>query len=64
MVQETRIKKTGLHEFCSSDGKKVYLYNSGNGTKSILGVKIITVKSTNVTFNPVSEQCIITTKTN
>ena len=35
MVQETCIKKRGLHEFTSSDGKKVYLYNSGNGTKSI-----------------------------
>ena len=34
MVQETRIKETGLHELTSSDGKKVSLYNSGNGAKS------------------------------
>ena len=27
MVQETRIKETGLQELTSSDGKKVFLYN-------------------------------------
>ena len=56
MVQETRIKETGLYEFTSSDGKKVCLYNSGNGAKSIRGVGIITTENTNVTFNPVSER--------
>ena len=55
LVQETRIKETGLHEFPSPDGKKVCLYNSGVGSKSIRGVGIITTKNTNVTFNPVSE---------
>ena len=64
MIQETRIKETGLYEFTSSDGKKVCLYNSGNGAKSIRGVGIITTQNTNVTFNPVSERiCIITTNT-
>ena len=64
MVQERRIKETGLHEFTSSDVKKVCLYNSGNGAKSIRGVGIITTENTNVTFNPVSERiCIITTNT-
>ena len=64
MVQETRIKETGLHEFTSYDGKRACLYNSGNGAKSIRGVGIITTENTNVTFNPVSEHiCIITTNT-
>ena len=64
MAQETCIKETGLHEFNSSNGKKVCLYNSGNGAKSIRGVGIITTENTNVTFNPVSERiCIITTNT-
>ena len=45
MVQETRIKEIGLHEFISSNGKKVYLYNSGNGAKSIRGVGIITTET-------------------
>ena len=64
MVQETRIKETYLHEFISSDGKKVCLYNSGNGLKSIRGVWIITTENANVTFNPVSERIfIITTNT-
>ena len=64
MIQETHIKETGLHELTSSDGKKVCLYNSGNGAKSIQGVGIITTENTNVTFNPVSERiCIITTNT-
>ena len=61
MVQETCIKKIGLHIFSSSDGKKIYLYNSGNGAKSIRGFGIITTENTNVTFNPVSKRiCIIT----
>ena len=30
MVQEIRIKETGLHEFTSSDGKKDCLYSSGS----------------------------------
>ena len=60
MVQETCIKKTALHIFSSSDGKKIYLYNSGNGAKSIRGAGIITTENTNVTFNPVSERiCMI-----
>ena len=64
VVQETRIKETGLLEFTSYDRKKVCLYNSGNGTRSIQGVGIITEENTNVIFNPVSEWiCIITTKT-
>ena len=64
MAQETCIKETGLHEFNSSNGKKVCLYNSGNGAKSIRGVGIITTENTNVNFNPVSEHiCIITTST-
>ena len=64
MVQETRIKETGLLEFTSHDRKKVCLYNSGNSTRSIQGVGIITEENTNVIFNPVSEWiCIITTKT-
>ena len=64
MVQETGIKETGLHEFTSSDGKKICLQNSSNGAKSIRGVGIITTENTNVTFNPVSERiCIITTNT-
>ena len=64
MVQETRIKETSLHEFTSSDGKKICLYNSGNGAKSIRGVGIITTENTNVTFKPISERiCIITTNT-
>ena len=50
MVQETRIKETGLHEFTSSDGKKVCLCDSGNGAKSIRRVGIITTENTNVTF--------------
>ena len=45
--------------------KKVCLYNSGNGVKSIRGVGIITTENTNVTFNAVSERiCIISTNTN
>ena len=64
MVQETCIKKIGLHIFSSSDGKKIYLYNSGNGAKSIRGFGIITTENTNVTFNPVSKRiCIITINT-
>ena len=64
MVQETSIKETGLHEFTSSDRKKVCLYNSGNGAKSIRGIGIITTENTKVTFNHVSERiCIITTNT-
>ena len=64
MVQETRIKETGLHELTSSDGKKVCLYNSGNGAKSIQIAEIITTENTKVTFNLVSERiCIITTNT-
>ena len=64
MVQETCIKKIGLHIFSSSDGKKIYLYNSGNATKSIRGFGIITTENTNVTFNPVSKRiCIITINT-
>ena len=64
MVQETGIKETGLHEFTSSDGKKICLQNSSHGAKSIRGVGIITTENTNVTFNPVSERiCIITTNT-
>ena len=44
--------------------KKVCLYNSGNGAKSILGVGIITTENKNVTFNPASERiCIITANT-
>ena len=35
MVQEVRIKETGLHEFTSSYGKKGCLYNLGNKSKSI-----------------------------
>ena len=47
------------------DGKEVCLYNLGYGAKSIRQVGIITTKSTNVTFNPVSERvCIITTSDN
>ena len=42
MVQATRIKETGLHEFTSFDGKNFFLNNSGNGAKSIQGVGIIT----------------------
>ena len=58
------MKATDLHEFTSSGGKKVCLYNSGNGAKSIQRVGIIIVENTNVTFNPVSERiCIITTNT-
>ena len=56
IVQETRIKETGLWEFTSSDGKKVCLYNSCSGAKSIRAVVIITTESTDVTFNPVSER--------
>ena len=57
-------QKTGLHIFSSSDGKKIYLYNSGNRAKSIRGAGIITTENTNVTFNPVSERiCIITINT-
>ena len=64
MVQETCIKETGLHEFTSSNGKKVCLYNWGSGAKSIQGVRIITTENINVTFNPVLECiCIITTNT-
>ena len=63
MVQETRIKETGLYEFTSSDGKKVCLYNSGNGAKSIRGVGIIRTENTNVTFNPVSEHMYNKTST-
>ena len=64
IVQETRIKEKGLYEFTSSEGKKVCLYNSNKGAKSIRRVGIITTKNTNVTFNPVSERiCIITTNT-
>ena len=64
MVQETRIKETGLHEFTSSDGKMVCFYNSVNGAKWIRGVEIITTENTNVTFNLVSKRiCIITTNT-
>ena len=48
MVQKTRIKERGLHEFTSSDGKKVCLYNSGNGAKSVRVVGTITRESTNV----------------
>ena len=55
MVQETRIKENGLLEFTSHDRKKVCLYNSGNGTRSIQGVGIITEENTNVILNPVSE---------
>ena len=55
MVQETRIKEIRLHEFTSSDGKYVCLYNSDNGVKLIQGVGIITTESTNVTFNPISK---------
>ena len=48
----------------SSDGKKVCLYNSGNGAKSIQIAEIITTENTKVTFNLVSERiCIITTNT-
>ena len=61
MVPETRIKETLLHEFTSSDGKKVCLYNSGNGAKSIRGIGIITTENTNFTFNPVSQQVYIIT---
>ena len=64
MVQETHVKETGLYEFTSSDGKKVCLYNSGSGAKSIRRAGIITTENTNGTFNPVSEHiCIITTNT-
>ena len=64
MIQETHIKETGLHELTSSDGKKVCLYNSGNGAKSIQIAEIITTENTKVTFNLVSERiCIITTNT-
>ena len=64
MVRETRIEETGLQEFTSSNRKKISLYNSSNGAKSIRGVGIITTENTNVTFNPVSERiCIITTNT-
>ena len=56
MVQETRIKEKRLHEFTSSEGKKISLYNLCNGAKSIQGVGIITTESANVTFNPVSER--------
>ena len=64
MVEETRIKETGLHVFTSYDRKRIFFYNSGNGAKSIRGVEIIKKKNTNVMFNPVSERiCIITTKT-
>ena len=62
MVQETSIKETGLHEFTSSDGKKICLYNSGKGADSIQGVGIITTENTNVTFNPVSERIYIITR--
>ena len=63
MVQEARIKETGLHEFTSSDGREICLYNSGNEVKSIQRVEIIPT-GYNVTFNPVSERkCIITTNT-
>ena len=64
MVQETRIEETGLQEFTSSNRKKISLYNSGNGAKSIRGVGIITTENTNVTFNPISKRiCIITKNT-
>ena len=64
MVQETRIMKTSLYILTSFDGRKVCLYNSGNGAKSIRGVGIITTENTKVTFNPVSERiCIITANT-
>ena len=64
MVQETRIKETCLREFTSSDGQKVCLYNSGNGSKLIWGIGIITTENTNGTCNPVWEHiCIITIKT-
>ena len=65
MVQETCIKETGLNKFISSDGKKVCLCNSGNGSKWIWTVGIITTENKNVTFKPVSERIfIITTNTN
>ena len=35
ILQETHIKETGLHEFISSNGKKICLYKSGNGAKSM-----------------------------
>ena len=64
MVQETCIKETSLHEFTSSNRKKVCLYNWGSGAKLIQGVRIITTENINVTFNPVLECiCIITTNT-
>ena len=61
MEQETHIKETGLHEFTSSDGKKVCLYDSMvclynsiqcqwwkiDGAKSA-GVGIITTENTKV----------------
>ena len=62
--RENCIKETDLHVFSSSDGRKVCLYNSDNGAKSIRGVGLITTENTNITFNPASERiCIITTNT-
>ena len=64
MVQETHIKETGAIELKSSSGKTLYLYNSGNISKSINGVGIITNKSTNISFKDISDRiCVATVKT-
>ena len=52
MVQETRIKETGSHEFTSSDVKSLRLYYSGKGVKSIWWVDIGTTEGANVAFLP------------
>ena len=64
-IQETHMKDYGVITIKSSTNKEYTLYYSGNNTKSVNGVGIITEQSRNVTFIPINDRiCYLTTKVN
>ena len=60
MVQETRIKGNQIINLTSSDNQILYLYNSGNESKSIHGTGIIVRPNVNIKYKPISDRiCMI-----
>ena len=63
MVRETRITGQRVHKITSSNGIKLFLYNSGHQSTSFGGTGFLVTIKAEVTFKPISERISILTIT-
>ena len=59
MLQETRITGQGVHKITSSNGTKLFLYNSGHQSTSYSGTGFLVTTKAEIIFKLISERISI-----